>query len=246
MRGMTQVAPKSTQASIEGQQAYERMRSLAEAHRERQEAIKREKAIEFCGIGKRFAGMTFNDYRAETEQQAHALDACKRFAGNFTRVLELGSNIVMLGNTGTGKTMLAACTMMEVIRAGYTGKYFTVQTLIREIRSSWDRESKVSEREMLAQLVGYDLLIVDEVGVQYGTDAEKVALFEVINGRYEAMKPTILISNLMPRQEGRPGPCIEDSMGDRIIDRLRHNGVFLGFNWQSKRAQSGKQDKSAK
>lgn len=243
---MTNEAPISAHVSEEGRRAYERMQEAAKAHRERSIANDREKMIESCGIGKRFASMTFDDYATETEQQAHNLDACRRFASNFDKVMELGSNITMLGNTGTGKTMLAACILTTIIRAGRTGKYFTVQTLIREIRSSWDRESKVSEREMLAQLVGYDLLIVDEVGVQYGTDAEKVALFEVINGRYEAMKPTILISNLMPRQEGRPGPCIEDSMGDRIIDRLRHNGVFLGFNWQSKRAQSGKQDKSAK
>ena len=161
--------------------------------------------------------MTFDDYATETEQQAHNLDACRRFASNFDKVMELGSNITMLGNTGTGKTMLAACILTMIIRSGHTGKYFTVQTLIREIRSSWDRESKVSEREMLAHLVGYDLLIVDEVGVQYGTDAEKVALFEVINGRYEAMKPTIVISNL--NVDG-----MKKYLDERGYDRLRENG----------------------
>ena len=235
---MNTEAHQSTHNGDEAQQAYERMRDSAEMHRKRQDAIKREKAIEFCGIGKRFAGMTFADYRADTEQQIHALEACKRFAGNFTRVLELGSNIVMLGTTGTGKTMLAACTLMDVIRAGYTGRYHTVQTLIREIRSSWDKESKSSERETLAQLAGYDLLVVDEVGVQYGTDAEKVALFELINARYEAMKPTIVISNLtLKTQDGAHGVTIHDALGDRVVDRLRQNSAVIPFAWSSWRGK---------
>ena len=227
--------------STEAQQAYDRMRQASRLHRERNIQVERERLIESSGLGKRFAEARFEEYQTENPQQAHALEACRRFASNFARVLELGSNLVMLGNTGTGKTMLAACILTTIIRGGHTGKYYTVQTLIREFRSGWGKESKTSELEMLSGLASLDLLIVDEVGVQYGTDAEKVALFEVINGRYEAMKPTILISNLMTRQDGITGPCIEDSMGDRIIDRLRHNGLFLGFNWQSKRRQSGKQ-----
>lgn len=238
---MTDNPQNTLPMSADAQQAYDRMRQAAQLHRERNIQVKRERLIEPSGLGKRFADATFDEYLTENQQQAHALEACRRFAGNFTKVLELGSNLVMLGNTGTGKTMLAACILTTIIRAGHTGKYHTVQTLIREFRSSWGKDSKTSEREMLAGLANLDLLIVDEVGVQYGTDAEKVALFEVINARYEAMKPTILISNLMTRQDGTPGPCIEDSMGDRIIDRLRHNGLFLGFNWQSKRCQSGKQ-----
>ena len=40
-----------------------------------------------------------------------------------------------------------------------------------------------------------DLLILDEVGVQNVTEFERTVMLELINSRYEAMKPTIVISN---------------------------------------------------
>ena len=49
---------------------------------------------------------------------------------------------------------------------------------------------------MVAGFIRPDLLILDEVGVQFGSETEKMILFEIINGRYEQLKPTIVISNL--------------------------------------------------
>ncbi len=45
-----------------------------------------------------------------------------------------------------------------------------------------------------------DLLIIDEVGVQFGSAAEMAILQEIINARYEIILPTILISNLSPEE----------------------------------------------
>ena len=52
---------------------------------------------------------------------------------------------------------------------------------------------------MVAGFIRPDLLILDEVGVQFGSETEKMILFEIINGRYEQLKPTIVISNRRTR-----------------------------------------------
>ena len=44
------------------------------------------------------------------------------------------------------------------------------------------------------------LLILDEVGVQFGSEFEKQLLFDVLNERYEKLKPSILLSNI-PREQ---------------------------------------------
>ncbi len=75
-----------------------------------------------------------------------------------------------------------------------------------------------------------DLLIIDEVGSQFGSDTEKLFIFEIIDGRYQEMKPTILISNLDING-------IKESIGERCVDRLREGGgSMIAFNWESSRA----------
>ena len=99
----------------------------------------------------------------------------------------------------------------------------------RIVRESKSYDSDVSESEVIAAFGGYDLLIIDEVGVQSGTEAESRALFDVFNERYQNMKPTILISNLSP--EG-----FKAAVGDRIADRVKEDGgEVLIFDWESSR-----------
>lgn len=74
-----------------------------------------------------------------------------------------------------------------------------------------------------------DLLILDEVGVQFGSDTEKLMLFDILNERYERRHPTILMSNL-PRDE------VSAYLGERVFDRLREDGgEFISFTWESHR-----------
>ncbi|NHX33749.1 ATP-binding protein, partial [Escherichia coli] len=76
-----------------------------------------------------------------------------------------------------------------------------------------------------------DLLIIDEVGVQFGSEAEKLILFEIINTRYERMKPTILISNQTREELGA-------FIGERVIDRMSDGGgCTLAFTWDSYRSR---------
>jgi len=87
----------------------------------------------------------------------------------------------------------------------------------------------VSEDEAIAFFVAPDLLVLDEIGVQYGSETEKNILFEIVNERYEAMKPTILISNLAMT-------TLTEYAGERVIDRMKENGgKCIVFDWKSRR-----------
>jgi DNA replication protein DnaC len=72
-----------------------------------------------------------------------------------------------------------------------------------------------------------DLLILDEFGIQIGSEHEKMLLFRIINKRYENLKPTILISNLSPAEI--------KNFEERIFDRLKENGILLSFSSESNR-----------
>ena len=70
---------------------------------------------------------------------------------------------------------------------------------------------------MLKTFTDCGLLILDEVGIQAGTENERNILFDVLNTRYADMRPTIVISNLKLVE-------ITNYLGTRIIDRLSENG----------------------
>ncbi|WP_339959317.1 ATP-binding protein [Photorhabdus tasmaniensis] len=83
-----------------------------------------------------------------------------------------------------------------VTQNGISAFITTASRIIRAFRRSWSNDADTNEFETLRFYSELDLLIIDEIGVQYGTVSERNILFEVINNRYEDLLPTILISNL--------------------------------------------------
>ena len=73
------------------------------------------------------------------------------------------------------------------------------------------------------------LLIIDEIGIQFGSDTEKLLISEIIDNRYQNLLPTVLISNL-------DLAGIKSCIGERSYDRLREDGgKVVAFNWDSHR-----------
>jgi len=193
----------------------------------------RRRMARFCqeaGVPKRFSGYSLEDFEPPTASAKKVSAFMYKFSEDFHAHYEAGRSIVMAGRTGTGKTMLACATGLHIaIEHGRSCRYTTAYHIVRDIKDTYGGEG--SEKEIVRGFVSPDLLIVDEVGVQYGTDAERLLMFEVLNGRYEAMKPTIVISNLELKGIG-------DYLGDRVMDRLRENGgAVLVFDWGSHRVK---------
>lgn len=101
-----------------------------------------------------------------------------------------------VGTVGTGKTHLATAIGNHVIRRlGMTALYLTASSASRHVKACFGSDSPHTEVQAYAMFESPDLLILDEVGVQNVTEFERTVMFELINSRYEAMKPTIVISN---------------------------------------------------
>ena len=75
--------------------------------------------------------------------------------------------------------------------------------LLGHIKDTFRPKSPVTKNELLSRLRAVDLPVIDEIGVQFGTDTERMILFEVLDSRYEDMMPTIVTSPSHLREVGK-------------------------------------------
>ena len=202
-----------------------------QADRERFARESLERKIGRACIPPRFAIKTFDDYKADTREQQRALRTCKDYADNFADYHKAGTSILLIGDVGTGKTHLAAATANQIVRdTKFTAVYTTASSIVRHVKSTFDRDSDATESQVYAAYSQMDLLVIDEIGVQNATEFELTVMFEVINSRYEEMLPTMVISN-------RGIGDLPKYLGDRVVDRLREGGgKMVPFDWKSSRS----------
>ncbi|MDI9843379.1 ATP-binding protein, partial [Pseudomonas aeruginosa] len=87
---------------------------------------------------------------------------------------EAGRSLLLVGNVGTGKTHLGSAIVQHVIRAhGAQAVIVSAAQVIRVAKGAMARNAQYTERDVLAELVGFDLLVIDEVGAQGGTEYER-------------------------------------------------------------------------
>lgn len=200
-----------------------------EDRREQMKAVERKARIDalvaHSGIPKRFSGRTLDNYQADGEGQKRALQIARKMADSKP---DDGVSLVFCGKPGTGKTHLACGISDEWLKSGRPALFMTVLAAIRSIKATYNRDSEKTEDDAVRALTEIDLLILDEIGVQLGTEHEKMLLFEIINERYQQMRSTVLISNLTKGE-------LTEYLGDRVMDRFRECGAVVAFDWQSYR-----------
>jgi DNA replication protein DnaC len=215
----------------------------AEFKRQKEEVEKtkeaeRQKAIKDVKIPLRFEDKSFDNFKV-SEVEKGVFDICKRYAEKFPELLPQGTSLILCGNTGAGKTHLACAIARYVAGNHYKHEasnthmrvmFIEVLKAIRTVKQTYTKGAARTEQQAIDSFVHPDLLILDEVGVQFGSDTEKMILFEIMNERYLAMRPTILISNLSVK-------ALKEFIGERVVDRMKENkGTILVFDWESKRA----------
>lgn len=199
------------------------------AEQNRQSAI--DMILHRAGIPTRFADRTLDGFKADTPEKELVLKICRAYAERFDDRLSNGGGLVMCGQPGTGKTHLACGIANHIAKTGRTSLFLSVMQAVRRVKETWGRHDSETEAEVIAKMLKPDLLILDEVGVQFGSETEKLILFEIINGRYSEMRPTIIISNLAREELGA-------YLGERVIDRMSEGGgATLAFTWESKRSE---------
>lgn len=149
----------------------------------------------------------------------------------LVQFLQEGKSVVMYGNNGTGKTMLAFASIRDKIVKGMSTRYVSLLDVIDEIKDTFS--TGVSPLRIVEKYIGYDYLVIDEMDKSYGTPTEFINIFRILNGRYMDKKPTVLITNASKDD-------VISIVGRSSYERIVEDGTAVNMNWDSYRRPGNK------
>lgn len=139
---------------------------------------------------------------------------CVKFAESFNGN---GYGLLMLGDTGLGKTHLSLAIANAVIKSGYSVVYNSTPELMRQLDKEFFGRSDTDTMQLITNC---DLLILDDLGAETKSDRYISMLYEIINARQNRQIPMIVNSNLAVEE-------IKNRYQDRIWSRLFSLRVLL-------------------
>ncbi len=164
-------------------------------------------------------------------EQAQRMQGVVGFAKEYFHTHN-GKNIIMTGETGTGKTLLANLIATDFIKHGKRVEVIRSSDINNQVRASWSKYSDTTEHELMKYWINQDLLVIDELGeadLSYNAEMQQTdreRLSRIIDGRYSRNLPTIITTNLTKE-------VMIERLGDRAWDRLSQKAVMIACNWGS-------------
>lgn len=121
-------------------------------------------------------------------------------------------SLLLLGNVGTGKTHLAYGALRALAEAGHPRADWaggTAAETYRRLRP----ESGENHAEVLAQLAGASVLLLDDLGAAKHSDFTEETTLTILDARYRRRAPVIATGNTSLKE-------LAAAIGDRALSRL--------------------------
>ena len=138
-------------------------------------------------------------------------------------------NLLLVGNSGTGKTHLATALAFGACHQGRRVRFFTVTGLVTQLTEA--REEKQLER-LLKFLQRHDLVVLDELGYVPFSKLGAELLFEVVSRAYERL--SLIVTTNLPFEQWTE-VCGSQRLTGAMLDRLTHRVHILEANGESYR-----------
>lgn len=126
----------------------------------------------------------------------HVYDKCVEYAEHFS--LDSPS-LLLQGGVGLGKTHLSLAIAGKAIEKGYCALYGSAQSFLGKIEDEHFNRSSSGE-DTLELCKSCDLLILDDLGVEFATTFTVAALHDIVDTRLLTGRPTIISTNLNPAE----------------------------------------------
>ena len=190
------------------QEAYEK----EEAERKQQEFLMQVSRLKTNGLqDKSLRDYTFaNDKGYNPEiQKAHD------YVAHWEEMKAKSLGLLLWGDVGTGKSFFAGCIANALLEKGIP----VLMTNFSRILNSLTGMYSDDRNQFIDSLNKYSLLIIDDLGIERGTEFSLEQVFNVIDSRYRSKKPMIVTTNLTLDELKHPVDLAHARIYDRILER---------------------------
>ena len=178
----------------------------AEAYELKMRERERKVKLIRSGVKKRYLEATVDEVKAQQYMERFGSDD--------------GRGLYIHGSVGTGKTYLASALACTFIDAGYSVVLTTTLAMLEDIQDTYGKEA--SSLDAVLRFASSDVLILDDFGKESASAWSASMLFQIVNYRYEAMRPLIVTSQYdlagLEKRIARQG---EYESARAIVSRLR-------------------------
>ena len=203
----------------------ERRRKEADAQRERMERIKRRKAQ---GLQDRY----LYDYTFANDSGENPLiEKARVYVERWSEAFRDNTGLLLFGDVGTGKSFFAGCIANALLERDVPVLMTNFPSILNRLTGVFSED----RADFIASLELYDLLIIDDLGVERSTEYAMEQMFYVIDSRYRSRKPMIITTNLRLEEIKNPPDLAHARIYDRILERCAPI-LFAGKNFREENA----------
>ena len=211
------------------QQEEERRRREAEERRQRMERIRRRKSQ---GLQDRYLyEYTF----AHDNGENHVIAKVHAYVDHWPEVFKRNIGLLLFGDVGTEKSFAAGCIANALLDRDIPVLMTNFPIILSHLCGTFGEERAA----FLDSLGDYDLLIIDDLGVERNTEYAMEQMFSVVDSRYRSGKPLIVTTNLKLDELKHPPDLAHARIYDRILERCAPI-LFAGKNFRKDNAASTK------
>ena len=127
----------------------------------------------------------------DDQKSKKASDMCRNYARMFDEFNKAGKGLILFGGVGTGKTFLASCIANELIDNGIQCMVTNFARIINTLQGMYE-----GKQNYLDSLNEFDLLVIDDLGIERNTEYVNELVYNIIDARYRSGKPMIITTNL--------------------------------------------------
>ena len=213
-------------------------RCQQEAEAKRREAEKRHERMERIKLRKQHGLHDLSLYHytfANDSGENPLMDKARAYVTNWEEAYRNNTGLLLFGDVGTGKSFFAACIANALLEQDIP---VLMTSFPKILNSGWSLEDR---GYFLSRLRDYDLLILDDLGAERGTEYALEQVYNVVDIRYRSGKPMIVTTNLKLREMKNPPDIAHGRIYSRILERCAPI-LFGGKDFRYDSAQVTKEE----
>ena len=208
-------------------------RDKEEAERKHRECLDQVSRLKANGLqDKSLREYTFANDKGYNPEMQKAHD----YVAHWSEMKAKSIGLLLWGDVGTGKSFFAGCIANALLDQDVPVLMTNFPTILNRLTGMFSEDRS----EFIASFDEYDLLIIDDLGVERSTEYAMEQMFFVIDSRYRSRRPMIITTNLKLAELKNPPDLAHARIYDRILERCAPI-LFDGKNFREENAGATRQ-----